>query len=423
MRASIDDSGRMAYRPGVRPSGIASATPAPAEMREASGAQGLGAAMRYERTQAGSALAAAYPMPGVYPQPTYPTPGAQGSLGSATAFPAHPFAPYALPGATPQLDPDVWLIALPNGAGGMRSLEGADRPGAIRVSRPYGHLRTVRPVTPLSVLQGAEPSGPVGAQVVTDGIGPVTRNDDDLARHARSVARATSRARVKAAAAQHDRFSEGASAAALPAERPAPQIVSAVEVETDAGVFRVERPGSVLDHSDMAWAMAHLEAGEPDSVVALPRRQLALLLTLLPTPETPDQPEQDPRWGWAHRLRGPWERGPLHPKGKLGRLIAVDPDLSGQGMHRACFELLGTEEVVWAVGVPCFRQGSVYELTPLGKYSLSRWLTWPITKVRKRAAGSERPEWEIARIVYRVGAPRWPLAGVVEPMGPIGVSG
>lgn len=425
MRASIDDSQRMMRGPGLRASG---ATPVPAEMYDAQG--GPGAAARYDRYQAAQALAsaatAAYPIPGsAYPQPAYPapTPGARGSLGSATAFPARPYAPFALPGAMTQVDPDVWLIALPNGSGGMRSLEGADRPGAIRVSRPYGHLRTVRPVTPLRILEASEPSGPVGAQVVTDGIGPVTQSEEEMAKRARSAARRAARARAKVTAAQRDRATEGASASALPAERPAPQIVSAVEVETDAGVFRVERPGSVLDHSDMAWAMAHLEAGEPDSVVPLPRRQLALLLTLLPTPEDPEHPEADPHWGWAHRLRGPWERGPLHPKGKLGRLIAMDPDLSGQGMHRACFELLGTDEVVWAVGVPCFRQGSVYELTPLGKYSLSRWLTWPITKVRKRAAGAERPEWEIARIVYRVGAPRWPLAGVVEPMGPVGVSG
>jgi hypothetical protein len=402
-------------------------------MQETQDAQGLGASARYDRYHSAQALASAatatYPIPGAaYPQPTYPapTPGAQGSLGSATAFPARPYAPYALPGAMTQLDPAVWLIALPNGSGGMRSLEGANRPGAIRVSRPYGHLRTVRPVTPLSVLEAteaSEPSGPVGAQVVTDGLGPVTATTEELAKRAKSAARSSARVRAKVAAAQRDRASEGANASALPAERPAPQIVSAVEVETDAGIFRVERPDSVLDHSDMAWAMAHLEAGEPDGVVALPRRQLALLLTLLPSAEDPEHPEQDQRWGWAHRLRGPWERGPLHPKGKLGRLIAMDPDLSGQGMHRACFELLGTDDVVWAVGVPCFRQGSVYELTPLGKYSLSRWLTWPITKVRRRAAGAERPEWEIARIVYRVGAPRWPLAGVVEPMGPIGVSG
>ncbi|HZC06189.1 MAG TPA: hypothetical protein VE338_11140 [Ktedonobacterales bacterium] len=429
----------MMRRPGLR---ATNGVPAPAEMRDAQGAQTLGANPRYERYQAGqtltSAATAAYPIPGgAYPQPAYPAPthGVQGSLGSASAFPTGGYTPFALPGAVTQLDPEVWLIALPNGSGGMRSLEGASRPGAIRVSRPYGHLRTVRPVTPISVLEAAEPSGPMysmdpmdpmGAQVVTDGLGPVTPSAEELAKRAKSAARAASRKRTKLAAAKRDRASEGAGASALPAERPAPQIVSAVEVETDAGIFRVERPNGVLDHSDMAWAMAHLEAGEPDGVVALPRRQLALLLTLLPTPEDPEQPEQDSHWGWAHRLRGPWERGPLHPKGKLGRLIAIDPDPTGQGMHRACFELMGTDEVVWAVGVPCFRQGSVYELTPLGKYSLSRWLTWPIAKARRRAGvptGGDRPEWEIARIVYRVGAPRWPLAGVVEPMGPIGVSG
>ncbi|HET9110066.1 MAG TPA: hypothetical protein VFN78_04495 [Ktedonobacterales bacterium] len=436
MRAFIDDSQRMMRRPGLR---ATNGVPAPAEMRDAQGAQSLGASARYDRYQAeqmlASAATAAYPISGVaYPQPSYPapTPGAQGSLGSATAFPTGGYSPFALPGAMLQVDPDVWLIALPNGSGGMRSLEGANRPGAIRVSRPYGHLHTVRPVMPVSVLQSTEPaeasefSGPLGAQVVTDGLGPVTPSAEELARRAKSAARSAARKRAKLASAQRDRTSEGAGASSLPAERPAPQIVSAVEVETDAGIFRVERPGGVLDHSDMAWAMAHLEAGEPDGVVALPRRQLALLLTLLPTPEDPEQPEQDAHWGWAHRLRGPWERGPLHPKGKLGRLIAVDPDPSGRGMHRACFELLGTDEVVWAVGVPCFRQGSVYELTPLGKYSLSRWLTWPIAKAKRRAgipSGGERPEWEIARIVYRVGAPRWPLAGVIEPMGPIGVSG
>ncbi len=424
MRASIETTQRMMRRPGLRP---ANATPAPTE---ASGARGYTGGARfdyYDTAQAlANAAAAAYPIPGGYPQPAYPsapTTQTQGSLGSATAFPSRPYTPFALPGATTQVDPDVWLIALPNGSGGMRSLEGANRPGAIRVSRPYGHLRSVQPVMPVSVLQTAEPSGPVGAQVVTDGIGPVTPTPEEAARQARSLARKAARAKAKITMAQRDRAAEGAGMSALPAERPAPQIVSAVEVETDAGIFRVERPHSVLDHSDMAWALAHLESGEPDSVVALPRRQLALLLTLLPTAENPDNPEEDPHWGWAHRLRGPWERGPLHPKGKLGRLIAIDPDHSGQGMHRACFEMLGTDDVVWAVGVPCFQQGSVYELTPLGKYSLSRWLTWPIAKVRKRAAGAERPEWEIARIVYRVGAPRWPLAGVVEPMGPVGVSG
>ncbi len=129
-------------------------------------------------------------------------------------------------------------------------------------------------------------------------------------------------------------------------------------------------------------------------------------------------------WGWAHKLRGPWERGPLHGRGRLGRLIAFDPDDTGKGMHRACFELLGTEEIVWAVGVPCFRTGSVYELVPIGKgLHPSRWLTWPLAKGRKRANAPEPPTWEIARIVYRVGAPRWPLAGIVEPLGPMGVAG
>ena len=124
------------------------------------------------------------------------------------------------------------------------------------------------------------------------------------------------------------------------------------------------------------------------------------------------------------RLRGPWERGPLHPRGRLGRLIAFDPDGSGKGLHRACFELIGSEDVVWAVGVPCFQTNSVYELVPLGKgLSMSRWLNWPLPTGRKRAGSAERPAWEIARVVYRVGAPRWPLAGVVEPLGPIGVAG
>jgi hypothetical protein len=344
-------------------------------------------------------------------------------MGSATALPARPYMPYTAPGAALALDPDVWLIALPNGSGGMRSLEGAGRPGAIRVSRPYGHLRTIRPITPLSVLAATgapetaesgilDYSGPLGAMVVTDGLGPA------------SADRPTRRGRAAAKAGATKMGRAGAKATSgVPAQRPAPQIISAVEIETDSGIFRVERPDSVLDNSDMAWALAHMEQGEPDSVVGLPRRQLALLLTLLPTPEDEESPESDPHWGWAHKLRGPWERGPLHHKGRLGRLIAIDPDLTGHGLHRACFELLGCDDVVWALGVPCFRQGSVYELTPLGKNSLSRWLTWPIAKVRRRAGGFERPDWEIARVVYRVGQPRWPLAGVVEPLGPMGVSG
>ncbi len=342
------------------------------------------------------------------------------NMGSATALPMRPFMPYTAPGAAPALDPDVWLIALPNGSGGMRSLEGMGRPGAIRVSRPYGHLRSIRPVTPLSVLEASgatnapDPSGPLGARVVTDGLGPASADRPASKRGRAATAEKTAKA---------GKTAKAKAPSGVPAQRPAPQIISAVEIESDTGIFRVERPDSVLDNSDMAWALAHMEQGEPDSVVGLPRRQLALLLTLLPTPEDEEHPESDPRWGWAHKLRGPWERGPLHPKGRLGRLIAIDPDLSGQGLHRACFEVLGSDEVVWALGVPCFRQGSVYELTPLGKYSFSRWLTWPISKVRRRAGAIERPEWEIARVVYRVGQPRWPLAGVVEPLGPMGVSG
>src|SRR5579859_1683093 len=299
-----------------------------------------------------SAATAVYPV-----QPSRPdtTLGMSTGMGSATAMPARPYMPYTAPGAAPALDPDVWLIALPNGAGGMRSLEGMGRPGAIRVSRPYGHLRSIRPITPLSVLEASgaaptqDPSGPLGARVVTDGLGPASA-DRPASKRGRAAA-----ANKAAKSGKSAKAKMGSSA--VPAQRPAPQIISAVEVETDTGVFRVERPDSVLDNSDMAWALAHMEQGEPDGVVGLPRRQLALLLTLLPTPEDEEHPEQDPRWGWAHRLRGPWERGPLHPKGRLGRLIAIDPDLSGQGLHRACFELLGTDDVVWAIGVPCFQIG------------------------------------------------------------------
>ncbi|HEX8727779.1 MAG TPA: hypothetical protein VF739_04110, partial [Ktedonobacterales bacterium] len=259
MRAFIDDTQRMMRRPGLLRA--TNGAPAPAEMREMREA-GASARYDYERSRyqpAPLASAAAYPIPGVtgaaYPQPSYPAPSAAGSLGSATALPGAGYAtqmPYALPGAALHLDPEVWLIALPNGAGGMRALEGADRPGAIRVSRPYGHLRTVRPITPLSVLESREASeameasetfgDPVGVQVVTDGLGPVTLSPEEMAKRAKSVARSAARKRAKLAAAQRDRANEGAGAAALPAERPAPQIVSAVEVETDAGIFRVERP-------------------------------------------------------------------------------------------------------------------------------------------------------------------------------------
>jgi hypothetical protein len=307
-----------------------------------------------------------------------------------------PVSPFAAPGLDARPNPQVWLIATVTAAGGMRSLEGVRRAGAIAVGQPYGYLRAIRPVLPPGALG----------------------NSLDAAAESGSMA---SRARRGRATRKGLGSAEACPPGNLPAPRPMPQIISAVEIETDVGIFRVERPGEVLTHSDIAWSLAHLEAGEPDSLVPLPRRQLALLLTLLPTPEDPEHPEQDPTWGWAHRLRGPWERGPLHPRGRLGRLIAIDPDPGGKGMHRACFELLGTEDVVWALGVPCFRTGSVYELTPLGKSS--RWLSWPISKVRSRAGSPERPAWEISRVVYRVGSPRWPLAGVVEPLGPMGVAG
>lgn len=319
------------------------------------------------------------------------------SLGSASAGAALPM-PYTGPRTQLNTDPDVYLIALPAPAGGYNSLEGAGRSGPIHVARPYGHLRSIRPIA-LSPLKH-------GGETPTAEPAPKPR-----------------RARAKTGAGDSLGSASAAPSAKLPALRPAPAIVSAVEVETDAGLFRVERPGSVLGHSDLAWALAHLEQGEPDPYVPMPRRQLALLLTLLPTPQDPEHPEDDPQWGWAHKLRGPWERGPLHPKGRLGRLIAFDGDPSGKGLHRACFELLGSEEVVWAVGVPCFRPGSVYELVPLGKGLLpSRWLHWPLGKGRTKDA-QERPTWEVARVVFRVGSPRWPLAGVVEPLGPLGVAG
>lgn len=311
-------------------------------------------------------------------------------------------------------DPDVWLIAHLTPAGGVQSLEGAGRPGAIRVSRPYGHLRAIRPVLPTGSLGTAVASGPISSAL-----------SGRLAAMSAATAGATRgrKKTTKSAVATADGGPEPSpNSSALPAVRPAPAIVSAVEVETDTGIFRVERPDSVLGHSDLAWALANLEPGEPDNLVPLPRRQLALLLSLLPTPADPDHPEQDPVWGWAHRLRGPWERGPLHARGRLGKLIAIDPDPSGRGNHRACFELLGTEDVVWALGVPCFEKDSVYELVPLTKSGLSRFLSWPHSKSRARDA-IERPDWEIARVVYRVGAPRWPLAGVVEPLGPMGIAG
>ncbi|MEO7002234.1 MAG: hypothetical protein ABI068_10425, partial [Ktedonobacterales bacterium] len=392
------------------------------------------------------------------PDPSWPAP-VRGGMGAASVTPYSPFTQRdANAGVAPAPDPDVWLIALATAGGGLRPLEGAGRAGAIRVSRPYGHLRSIRPVLPegslgtASVVGGMN-SGPftgslsgklmgavvtgalvgASAQIGADSSAAPKRGRASGGRRkadttqtglgSAEVGKATFAGSLSGLSGGLIASGASASRRNTVAERPLPQVISAVEIETDAGIFRVERPDSVLGHSDIAWSLAHMEAGEPDSTVPLPRRYLALLLTLLPTPEDPEHPEEDRTWGWAHRLRGPWERGPLHPKGKLGRLIAIDPDESGQGMHRACFELLGSEEVVWGLGVPCFRAGSVYELTPLSKHSLSRWLTWPLNKGRRRAGAAERPDWEIARVVYRVGAPRWPLAGVVEPLGPIGVAG
>jgi hypothetical protein len=351
--------------------------------------------------------------------PTMLTPGItggaqSGGMGQATLAPGlgARAIPYLPPAVALAQEPEVWLIALATPGGGLRPLEGAVRAGAIRVGRPYGHLRAIRPVLPPRVL-AAQDSGDLGAAQGVPARSPASR----MRRRSlgSGVLTVEDSVTVERAATSSNQ---------LPAERPKPQIISVVEVETDAGVFRVERPESVLDHSDLAWAMAHLEAGEPDALVPLPRRQLALLLTLLPTPEDPHQPELDSQWGWAHRLKAPWERGPLHTQGRLGRLIAVDADLSSRGMHRACFEMLGTEEVVWALGVPCYRTGSVYELTPLRRgLRRSRWLSWPLPKGRSATGSAERPTWEIARVVYRVGAPRWPLAGIVEPLGPMGVAG
>jgi hypothetical protein len=337
---------------------------------------------------------AAQPMPSATPALPALLPGPE--LDSA-ARGLHARAGTAPAGAHDEL-PEVWLIALSTAAGGIRPIEGAGRTGAVRVSRPFGHLRALRPVMP-EIVPGATPE-PEWSQVWAEA------------------------AALAAAAERAARKPGSHPSSTLPAQRLVPQVVSTVEVETDAGVFRVERRDDILTHSDLAWAIANLEPGEPDGIVPLPRRQLAMLLTLLPPPEDPEHPEQDPTWGWAHRLRGPWERGPLHGSGKLGRLISVDPDPSGRGMHRACFEIVGTDEIVWAAGVPCFRSGSVYELVPLSrKGSVSRWLSWPMGKGRKRADMPERPKWEIARAVYRVGTPRWPMAGVVEPLGPLGVAG
>jgi hypothetical protein len=388
-----------------------------------------------------SAVTAAFPAPATQPPaPVAPRAApATAGLGAASVLPSD--SPYLGPNAVAALDPEVWLVAHAIPGGGLHTLEGEGRPGMIRVGRPYGHLRSLRPVLPTSARTlDAAPATP--QQSTRKG-----RPRRGLGSGILTMEEGLASAQL---AAEQDAAARGAG---LPAKLARHDVVTAVEVETDTGVFRVERPGMVLSNSDLAWALAHLEAGEPDGMVPLPRRQLALLLTLLPTPEDPEHPERDPHWGWAHRLKEPWERGPLHPRGRLGRLIAVDPDLSGRGLHRACFEILGGDEVVWAHGVPCYRPGSVYELTPLRPgSSLSRWLSWPVPKMprtRKKAAPageevpaatgrakraahaatprtgapSDLPTWEIARVVYRVGAPRWPLAGVVEPLGPLGTVG
>ncbi|HEX6817921.1 MAG TPA: hypothetical protein VF120_06060 [Ktedonobacterales bacterium] len=333
-------------------------------------------------------------------------------MAGARVLPGLPVGPYLPTQPALTVDPDVWLIALATAGGGLRSLDGVDRPGAIRVSRPYGHLRSLRPVLPLDVLAVQAP-GEMGEDIADLELAGTTSG---ATRGRRSRGSRGLGSGSLASGALH----AARSSSRLPAERVKPQLLTAVEIETDAGLFRVERPHSVLAHTDLAWALANLEPGEPESLVPMPRRRLALLLTLLPTPADPERPEEDPVWGWAHRLKAPWERGPLHPRGRLGRLIAVDPDPSTRGMHRACFEMLGSDEIVWALGVPCYRTDSVYELVPLRR---SRWLSWPLAKGRSKAGDTERPEWEIARVVYRVGAPRWPLAGVIDAIGPLGVAG
>src|SRR6185437_14423708 len=81
-------------------------------------------------------------------------------MGTAQVLPGYPALPqpYRQPMPTPAPftgtavlpDPEVWLVAPATANGGMRPLEGMHRSGAIRVERPYGHLRAVRPVLPPS---------------------------------------------------------------------------------------------------------------------------------------------------------------------------------------------------------------------------------------------------------------------------------
>ena len=223
MRAFIDDSQRTLRRPGLR---ATNGVPAPAEMREARealdarDATGMGASARYDRYQSAQALASAATAPTPsQAAPTHSQPIPRRRLAHMAASARRPptrapYAPYALPGATTQLDPDVWLIALPNGSGGMRSLEGASRPGAIRVSRPYGHLRTVRPITPLSVLQAPCTGARRPGRRAGGDRWPRPRHGvSGGARQARQIGcSSAARVRTKLAAAQRDRASEGAGA-------------------------------------------------------------------------------------------------------------------------------------------------------------------------------------------------------------------
>ncbi|MBF6590617.1 MAG: hypothetical protein IVW57_08810, partial [Ktedonobacterales bacterium] len=88
--------------------------------------------------------------------PAAPTPRRLG-MGTATAMPGLSPYPYISQTGATAPDPDVWLIAAASAGGGMRPLEGAGRAGAIRVGRPYGHLRSVRPVLPSSALEESLP--------------------------------------------------------------------------------------------------------------------------------------------------------------------------------------------------------------------------------------------------------------------------
>ena len=238
-------------------------------------------------------------------------------LGSATAGPALPM-PYTGPRPGQHADPDVWLIALPTASGSFNALEGSARAGAIRVARPYGHLRSIRPVT-LGLL---DPT--VSQSAVTPSRGRRGGSGAGLG---------------SASAAQMSN---------LPALRPLPSVVSAVEVETDAGVFRVERPDSVLAHGDLAWALANLEQGEPDPNVPLPRRQLALLLTLLPTPQDPEQ-LADKLYGAGDRAIGkPLYFGILD--GGSATIVGVVERLQGGPYFGPNSDFVN--EVVLAPGIP-----------------------------------------------------------------------